>query len=94
MIIAWIIAETAGIVDVVLGFFTRGGLFMWPLLTCSIVSVTIMILRGLALRRKIVMPSAIEAEIERMAPGESPEPKAYLSLRSGHGRHRSRLLRR
>src|SRR2546429_2224548 len=73
MIIAWIIAETAGIVDVVLGFFSRGGLFMWPLLACSIVSVTIMILRGLALRRKIVMPLAIEAEIERMAPGESPE---------------------
>src|ERR1041385_397384 len=73
MISAWIIAETAGIVDVVLGFFARGGLFMWPLLAGSIVSVTIMILRGLALRRKIVMPSAIEEEIERMAPGEAPE---------------------
>src|SRR5438445_8891477 len=73
MIIAWIIAGTPGIVDVVFGFFARGGLFMWPLLACSIVSVTIMILRGLALRRKVVMPSAIEAEIERLAPGESPE---------------------
>src|SRR5258707_3328413 len=73
MIIAWIIAGTAGIVDVVFGFFSRGGLFMWPLLACSIVSVPIIILRGLALRRKLVMPSAIEAEIERMAPGESPE---------------------
>ena len=73
MIIAWIIAETSGIVDVVLGFFARGGLFMWPLLACSIVSVTIMILRGLALRQKVVMPAAIEAEIERLAPGESPE---------------------
>src|SRR5947207_15431747 len=72
MIIAWIIAGTPGIVDVVFGFFARGGLFMWPLLACSIVSVTIMVLRGLALRRKIVMPAAIEAEIERMAPGESP----------------------
>jgi len=70
MIIAWIIAETTGIVDVVLGFFSRGGLFMWPLLICSIVSVTIMILRGLALRRKIVLPAAIESEIERMTPGE------------------------
>ena len=56
MIAAWIIAETTGVVDVVLGFFSRGGLFMWPLLICSIVSVTIMILRGLALRRKIVLP--------------------------------------
>src|SRR6185437_4332705 len=78
MIIAWIIAETAGIVDVVLGFFSRGGLFMWPLLICSIVSVTIMILRGLALRRKIVMPATIESEIERMAPGESPERLSRL----------------
>ena len=78
MIVAWIIAEASGTVDVVLGFFARGGLFMWPLLACSIVSVTIMILRGLALRRKIVMPLAIEAEIERMAPGESPERLSRL----------------
>src|SRR5438445_12281386 len=73
MIIAWIIAGTPGIVDVVFGFFARGGLFMWPLLACSIVSVTIMILRGLALRSKIVMPAGIEAEIELMGPGGSPE---------------------
>src|ERR1044071_2867305 len=79
MITAWIIAETSsGVVDVVLGFFSRGGLFMWPLLACSIVSVTIMILRGIALRRKIVMPAAIEAEIERMTPGESPERLSRL----------------
>jgi biopolymer transport protein ExbB len=73
MIVAWIIAETDGIVNIVFGFFTRGGLFMWPLLACSIVSVTTMILRGLALRRKNVMPPLIEQEIERLAPGESPE---------------------
>src|SRR6266436_1252773 len=78
MIIAWIIAETAGVVDVVFGFFSRGGLFMWPLLICSIVSVTIMILRGFALRRKIVMPLVIESEIERMTPGESPERLSRL----------------
>src|SRR5215510_11160743 len=78
MIIAWIIAETAGIVDVVLGFFSRGGLFMWPLLACSSVSVTGMVLRGVALRRKIVMPAAIESEIERMTPGESPERLSRL----------------
>jgi len=72
MIAAWIIAET-GVVNTVFGFFSRGGLFMWPLLACSIVSVTIMILRGLALLRKKVMPPIIEHEIERLAPGESPE---------------------
>jgi biopolymer transport protein ExbB len=63
----------AGIVDVVLGFFSRGGLFMWPLLACSIVSVTTMILRGLALRRKDVMPAIVESEMEHLVPGESPE---------------------
>ncbi len=73
MIVAWIVAETDGIVNIVFGFFTRGGLFMWPLLACSIVSVTTMILRGLALRRKNVMPALVEQEIERLAPGESPE---------------------
>lgn len=73
MIVAWVIAETTGIVNIVLGFFARGGLFMWPLLACSIVSVTTMILRGLALRRKNVMPPLIEEEIERLAPAESPE---------------------
>jgi biopolymer transport protein ExbB len=78
MITAWIIAETPGIVDTVLGFFARGGLFMWPLLACSIVSVTIMILRGMALQRKNVMPPIIEHEIERLAPGESPERLARI----------------
>ena len=73
MIAVWIIAATTGIVNTVLGFFARGGLFMWPLLACSIVSVTIMILRGLALLRKKIMPPIIEHEIERLAPGESPE---------------------
>jgi len=73
MIAVWMIAETPGIVNTVFGFFTRGGLFMWPLLACSVVSVTTMILRGLALRRKSVMPPLIEQEIERLAPGESPE---------------------
>ena len=50
MIAVLIIATTTGIVNIVLGFFAKGGLFMWPLLACSIVSVTIMILRGLALQ--------------------------------------------
>src|SRR6266511_5483525 len=73
MIAAWIIAETTGIANTVLGFFTRGGLFMWPLLACSIVSVTTMILRDMALREKNVMPPLIEHEIERLEPGENPE---------------------
>jgi biopolymer transport protein ExbB len=37
-----------------------------------------MILRGLGLRRKIVMPAGIESEIERMTPGENPERLSRL----------------
>src|SRR5438445_11487922 len=73
MILAAITIETPETVNTVLGFFSKGGLFMWPLLACSIVSVAIMILRGLALRRTKVLPALIESEIERLAPGESPE---------------------
>ena len=73
MILAAITIETPETVNTVFGFFAKGGLFMWPLLACSIVSVTIMILRGLALRRKNVMPPLIENEMERLTPGESPE---------------------
>src|SRR6201997_3865975 len=57
----------------VTGFFTKGGIFMWPLLVCSIVSLTIIILRTLALREKNVLPLGIESEMERLAPGASPE---------------------
>jgi len=57
----------------VVEFFTEGGIFMWPLLVCSIVSVTTIILRTLALREKNVLPLTIESEMERLAPGASPE---------------------
>src|SRR5439155_1070533 len=69
----FVVTETIEQANTVLGFFTRGGLFMWPLLACSIVSVTTMILRGMALREKNVMPPLIEHEIERLEPGENPE---------------------
>src|SRR5260370_27372872 len=55
------------------GFFAKGGIFMWPLLACSIVSVTVIILRTLALREKNVLPLTIESEMERLAPGGNPE---------------------
>ena len=57
----------------VIGFIERGGLFMWPLLICSIVALTTIILRGFALREKHVMPLVIESEIERLMPGGSPD---------------------
>src|SRR5213595_2933552 len=78
MIATWIIAETPGTVQTIMSFFVKGGLFMWPLLVCSIVSVTTIILRGIALREKNVMPLVIQDEIERLVPGGSPERLSRL----------------
>src|SRR5438067_10885515 len=55
------------------GFFTKGGIFMWPLLVCSIVSLTVISLRTLALREKNVLLLTIESEMERLALGANPE---------------------
>ena len=54
-------------------FFLRGGFFMWPLLICSIVTVTTIVLSVLTLREEKVLPLVIESEIERLVPGGSPE---------------------
>src|SRR5437016_9305608 len=78
MIATWIIAEAPGTVQTIMSFFVKGGLFMWPLLACSIISVTTMILRGVALREKNVMPLVIQGEIERLVPGASPERLSRL----------------
>ena len=56
-----------------LSFFTRGGFFMWPLLACSIVTVTTIVLSILTLRERKVLPLVIESEIERLVPGGSAE---------------------
>src|SRR3954465_15284544 len=54
-------------------FFVKGGTFMWPLLVCSIVAVTTIILRTIALREKNVIPLVVESELERLVPGGNPE---------------------
>ena len=56
-----------------LSFFTKGGFFMWPLLVCSIVTVTTIVLSILMLRERKVLPLVIESEIERLVPGGSAE---------------------
>ena len=66
------------VLHTITGFFAKGGLFMWPLLVCSIVSLTTIILRTLALREKNVLPLVIESEMERLAPGTNPERLARL----------------
>jgi biopolymer transport protein ExbB len=60
-------------------FFRGGGFFMIPLAVCSIVSVTVTILCGLALRRHLVVPEELEKEIERLAPNDTQDAIVRLS---------------
>lgn len=63
----------SNVFETITGFFAKGGVFMWPLLICSIVALTVIILRTLALREKNVLPLTIESEMERLTPGGNPE---------------------
>jgi len=63
----------SNVFETITGFFVKGGVFMYPLLICSIVALTVIILRTLALREKHVLPLTIEGEMERLAPGGNPE---------------------
>src|SRR5438105_4223296 len=56
-----------------MNFLNKGGLFMWPLLFCSIVTVATIVLAALTLRERKVLPLVIESEIERLMPGGSAE---------------------
>jgi biopolymer transport protein ExbB len=62
-----------------LDFFAQGGFFMVPLLVCSVVSVAVIILRALALRRDTVIPPLIEKEIEEIQPADDDEAVIRLS---------------
>jgi biopolymer transport protein ExbB len=73
-----ILAQISDVAQTVVSFFAKGGLFMWPLLICSLFAVTTMILRGFALRRTNVLPLVIESEIERLVPGGSAERLARI----------------
>src|SRR6202011_544918 len=68
-----LIAEMPESLQTVTSFFVKGGIFMWPLLVCSIVAVTTIILRTIALREKNVLPLVVESELERLVPGGSAE---------------------
>ncbi len=78
MIAELILAQLPDTAQAVWKFFAAGGIFMWPLLACSIAAVTTIILRSIALRRKNVLPLVIESEIERLVPGGSAERLARI----------------
>jgi biopolymer transport protein ExbB len=61
------------ILHTMVNFMNKGGLFMWPLLFCSIVTVATIVLAALTLRERKVLPLVIESEIERLTPGGNAE---------------------
>ena len=75
-----LLVDSPGAVQGMLNFILRGGLFMWPLLICSVVALTVIILRTMALRRRNVLPLLLESEIERLAPGGNPERLSRIVL--------------
>ncbi len=57
----------------ILDFFSKGGWFMLPLVVCSLVAVTVGLLKFISLRREMVLPKVVEGEIERLQPGDRPQ---------------------
>lgn len=71
--------STLATVSGVLDFFIQGGFFMLLLIILSLISVTVIIWRTIALRRKEVMPKLIEEEIDRLKPADDAEAIVRLS---------------
>jgi biopolymer transport protein ExbB len=59
-------------------FILKGGVFMWILLACSLVAITVIFLRLIALRKGAVIPRLIEKSIMGYRAGESLEPMRRL----------------
>lgn len=60
-------------------FFHQGGFFMVLLLICSLISVTVIIWRALALRRKEVLPKEIEEAIDQLQPSDNTDSVIRLA---------------
>jgi biopolymer transport protein ExbB len=59
-------------------FVVKGGVFMWILLVCSFVAITVILLRLIALRKGAVIPRLIEKSIVGYRSGENLEPLRRL----------------
>ena len=63
----------------ILNFFQKGGIFMVPLLACSLAAVAVVLLRFFALRRDMVVPRVLATEITRFPNGGNPEALGRLA---------------
>jgi biopolymer transport protein ExbB len=76
-------------------FFAKGGPFMVLLLLLSITSLTVILLRGRALRNSAVVPEEILAAVEKLQPGDDLDglQKAIRSNPSSLARILATLIR-
>jgi len=67
----------------VLEFLRSGGWLMLPILACSVISLAIIIERSLALRRSVVAPAGLSADIDRAIAQGQLDVDRIASLRRG-----------
>jgi len=60
-------------------FLQTGGVFMIPIVICSVVAVAIVLQRFLALRRNNIIPAQLEGSIERLHTGPGSDALAGLA---------------
>ena len=73
-----------------LEFIEKGGVFMYPIIVCSVLSLAIFLERVWSMRRKLNLPQAFLQEVTQLL-RENNVPKA-LALCSGNGSSISRIF--
>ncbi len=71
-----------GALDHGVNFLEAGGVFMVPIVLCSLVAVTIIVQRLLFLRRPLLIPPPLEGAVGRLQAGPDPEALAGLAALS------------
>jgi biopolymer transport protein ExbB len=65
----------------ILGFFTQSGPFMVLLILLSIMALTIIIWRGIALRHGVILPEKLEQAMDDLKPHADPVPLLQLTAK-------------
>jgi len=65
----------------VLGFFLQGGFFMLILVLLSVLALTVIIWRGIALRYEIILPGEVGRLIDALRPGVEPDVLQRLATK-------------
>lgn len=64
-------------------FFDEGGIFMYPLLLCSIVMLAVILHRWMNVRRELIIPASLRGKVEQCLKGEIPLEELKAITASG-----------